>query len=78
MRIVVYGKTGCTFCEQALALAESKGIDKTYKVVGSDITKEQLEEMCGKPIRTVPQIFITEGGFYEYIGGFTELKERLG
>lgn len=77
MEVVIYGKPGCGYCVKAKSLCEAKGITYQYKQVGSDISKELLEEMVGKPIKTVPQIFIHEDGFYTYVGGFTELKEKL-
>lgn len=78
MKVIIYSRPGCTFCMKAKSLCESKGLDVDYKVVGSDITKEELEEKVGKPCRTVPQIFITEGGgFFEYIGGYEQLAKRL-
>lgn len=78
MNIIVYGKPGCSFCVKAKNLCESRGVPYSYKTVGSDITKEQLQEHIGGPVKTVPQIFLMESGFAEYIGGYEELKRRLG
>lgn len=77
MKVIIYGKGGCPNCVNAKNLCEQKGISVDYKTVGQDITKEQLEEKIGFPIRTVPQIFIYSDGFAEYVGGFAELKSRL-
>lgn len=77
MKATIYGRPGCTFCIQAKALAANHGIEVDYKIVGEDILKEQLEEMIGHSIKSVPQIFINADGFNEYVGGYTELKARL-
>jgi len=77
MKATIYGKDGCTNCVKAVNLCKLKGIEVDYKVVGSDITKEQLEESIGRSIRTVPQIFLTSDGFSEYVGGYQELVAKL-
>lgn len=77
MKALIYGRPGCTFCEKAKVLCKMKGIDFTYQVVGEDIQKEQLEEMVGNPISSVPQIFVNSDGFSEYVGGYTQLEARL-
>lgn len=78
MRVVIYGKPGCVNCDKAKILCTTKGVDFDYKVVGSDVQTEQLEEMVGGPVRSVPQIFIMQGdGFAEYVGGFDQLREKL-
>jgi glutaredoxin 3 len=49
-----------------------KGIEFEERKIGEGWTKEELLEAV-PTARTVPQIFLDE----EYVGGFTELKERL-
>lgn len=71
--ITIYGKDNCTFCEQAKRLCDMKGLTYEYKKVGVDLTKEQLEEICPVPVRTVPQIFI-DG---TYVGGFQEFSKKV-
>lgn len=77
MKVQIYGAPQCSFCTQAKTLCEQNNVEYNYKSLGSDLTVEQLQEMVGKPVRTIPQIFITEGGFTEYVGGYNELKEKL-
>ena len=72
MKAVIWSKYHCTFCEQAKALLESKGIPYEEKKIGDGYTKEELLEAV-PTARTVPQIFL-DG---ELIGGFTELKAKL-
>lgn len=77
MTYIVYGTPNCKYCNMSKTLLEMNSIPFQYKEVGGDITKEQLEEMVGSQVRTVPQIFKMSGGFAEYIGGFEELKAHV-
>lgn len=77
MKALIYGRPGCSFCDKAKILCRLKGIDFDYKVVGTDIEKDKLEEMIGHTVNSIPQIFITTEGFSEYVGGFNELKAKL-
>jgi glutaredoxin len=72
MKAIVWSKDYCPFCVQAKVLLESKGIEIEERYIDEDWTKEQmLEAVPGA--KTVPQIFLDD----EYVGGFTELKQRL-
>ena len=72
MKATVWSKYHCPFCDQAKALLTLKGIEFEERKIGDGYTKEDLLEAI-PTARTVPQIFINE----EYVGGFTELKQRL-
>lgn len=69
----IYGQPNCVFCERAKDLLNTKGEEYRYFTVGKDVTAQELTEMVGKPIKTVPQIFQK----MEYIGGFDELQNHL-
>lgn len=77
MKALIYGTPSCTFCKQAIQLCRQQGIEFDYKTVGVDIQKEQLQEMVGRPISSVPQIFICAEGLTSYVGGFTDFKASL-
>lgn len=70
--VVVWSKENCPFCQRAVSLLESKGIDYELRKIGEGWTREQLLEAV-PTARTVPQIII-DG---ESIGGFTELHNML-
>ena len=72
MKAIVWSKYHCPFCDQAKALLKLKGIEIEERKIGDGYSKEDLLEAVPNA-RTVPQIFLNE----EYIGGFTELKQRL-
>ena len=72
MKAVIWSKYQCPYCDQAKALMKQKGIVFEEKTVGEGYSREDLLEAV-PTARTVPQIFLDE----EYVGGFTELKQRL-
>ena len=73
MKAVVWSKEQCPYCVQAKKLLELKGIEYEERNIQKDWTKEQLLEAV-PTARTLPQIFL-DG---EHVGGFQELKQRLG
>ena len=77
MNVTIYGKPGCTNCDKSKLLCDMKGVSYNYKTIGQDITLEQLNEMIGCSVKTVPQIFITSDGFTEYVGGYEQLKSKI-
>ncbi|ASK78626.1 glutaredoxin [Paraphotobacterium marinum] len=76
MFVVIFGRPGCPFCVKAKDLAEdlkSKRDDFNFRYVdihAEGISKADLEKSVGKPVETVPQIFIDE----KPIGGYTEFN----
>ncbi len=84
MFVVIFGRPGCPFCVRAKELAErlkNERDDFNYRYVDiqeEGISKADLEKSVGKPVETVPQIFIDQTP----IGGFTDFeayaKENLG
>ena len=69
MKVEIYSKPQCPYCDMAKNLAEQKGYDLTYKMLDQDFNREQLMEVF-TPARTFPQI-IVDGN---KIGGYTEFK----
>lgn len=70
MKAVVWSKYHCSFCDQAKALLEAKGIEFEERKIGDGYTREDLLEAV-PTARSVPQIFLND----KLIGGFTELKQ---
>jgi len=72
--IEIYGTSACQYCKDAQLLCVARNKDYQYKQVDVDIySLDELENRLGKRVRQVPQIFV-DG---EYVGGYTELKEKL-
>lgn len=76
MFAVIFGRPGCPYCVRAKELAEKLSNeleDFSYNYVdihAEGITKADLEKTVGKPVETVPQIFLDE----QHIGGFTDFE----
>ncbi|BBI61722.1 GrxA family glutaredoxin [Vreelandella sulfidaeris] len=75
MFITIYGRANCPFCDKAKALANSlPSVECCYiDIVEKGITKADLQKAIGKPVETVPQVFID--GIH--IGGFSEFEAHL-
>jgi len=74
MSIVIYSKPNCSFCVKAKDLVKKLNLEYTEKVFGTDFkTPDELYEMVGKQVRTMPQIMIDD----ELIGGYNQLVEHF-
>ena len=66
MFVVIFGRPACPFCVRAKEHAETlkaKRDDFNYRYVdihAEGISKADLEKTVGKPVDTVPQIFIDQ------------------
>ncbi len=76
MFVVIFFFFCCPFCVLAKDLAENlkeSREDFNYRYVdihAEGISKADLEKTVGKPVETVPQIFVDQ----EHIGGCTEFE----
>ncbi|MBZ9556871.1 MULTISPECIES: GrxA family glutaredoxin [Modicisalibacter] len=79
MLTVIFGRPGCPFCVRAKELADQLSNlrdDFSYKYIDiheEGITKADMEKTIGKPVETVPQIFVDQ----THIGGFTEFDQYV-
>lgn len=75
MNVVIYGRlSGCKYCDRAKNICVMNNFDYSFTDLDTaGIDGAKLSEICGTPVRTVPQIFV-DG---EYIGGCTEFEEFL-
>jgi len=76
MFAVIFGRPGCPYCVRAVQIAEQlteQRDDFKFRYVdihAEGITKEDLAKSAGKPVNTVPQIFLDE----QHIGGCTDFE----
>ncbi|MGK8935118.1 GrxA family glutaredoxin [Pluralibacter gergoviae] len=76
MFTVIFGRPGCPYCVRAKELAEKltrEREDFNYRYVdihAEGISKADLQKTVGKPVETVPQIFVDQ----QHIGGFTDFE----
>lgn len=75
MKVVIYGrKVGCKWCTTAKEVCETNSIDFDFiDLDEAGIDGAKLAEICGTPVRTVPQIFVDD----QHIGGCTEFISHL-
>lgn len=77
MHVVIFGRPGCPYCVRAVQIAEQlseKLEDFSFNYVdihAKGITKADLEKTVGKPVATVPQIFVDKN----HLGGCTEFEQ---
>lgn len=76
MFVVIFGRPACPFCVRAKQIAETLKQDRddfNFRYVdihAEGISKADLEKTVGKPVETVPQIFIDQ----MHIGGCNEFE----
>lgn len=75
MEVLIYGRSqGCKYCDRAKTICEMNNYDVTFvDVTEANLDGAALAEICGVPVRTVPQIFVNG----EYVGGCTEFETLL-
>lgn len=75
MKVEIYGRSeGCQYCTRAKNICEAKGYDMNFidiDEIGYGMT--ELQDICGAPVRTIPQIFVDD----TYIGGCDKFEEYL-
>ncbi|MCO4320867.1 GrxA family glutaredoxin [Aliidiomarina quisquiliarum] len=84
MLTVIFGRDSCPYCVRAKQIAETLSNNRDdfeynyIDIIAEGISRADLEKTIGKPVLTVPQIFIDE----KHIGGCDEFeayaKEHLG
>jgi len=72
MKVVVWSKYHCPYCDQAKALLTQRGIPFEERKIGDGWTKEELLESV-PTARTVPQIIINDS----VVGGYTDLLSYI-
>lgn len=79
MKITIYGKEGCPYCVKAKQLAKElqEGLDEDVIIAYHDIQKEGLDrnnlsEIMGFEVTTVPQILIDNKPIKDGYTGFSQ------
>ncbi|WP_439825723.1 GrxA family glutaredoxin [Aeromonas caviae] len=76
MFVEIFGRPGCPYCVRAKQIAEQlteERDDFEFRYVDINVaglTKDDLAAKAGKPVITVPQIFLDE----QHIGGCTDFE----
>ena len=72
-RAIIWSQVDCPACVQAKSLLDIKGITYEIKMLGVDVTKQDLLNAV-PTARSVPQIFL-DG---TYLGGLDALRKAVG
>ncbi|MCT8574140.1 GrxA family glutaredoxin [Glaesserella parasuis] len=84
MFVEIYGRLSCPYCVRAKQLAEKMKTElpdfdfKFVDMIAEGIEKQDLEPRVGKPVATVPQIFLDD----VHVGGYSDfaplIEEKFG
>lgn len=67
MKVLIYGKSDCIYCDKALEACDYHGLAYSYKSVSHEVYLKELKEKL-PDVKTVPQIWVDD----KHIGGYTE------
>ena len=73
MKVLIYTKDNCIWCDRAKILLDSKKISYNEIDLSDDSERLKFYEKIGDNVKTVPQVFINDNR----IGGFQDLKVFL-
>tara|TARA_B100000287_G_scaffold145330_1_gene137159 strand:+ start:339 stop:566 length:228 start_codon:yes stop_codon:yes gene_type:complete len=73
LKVLIYTKDNCIWCDRAKILLESKKISYNEIDLTDDSKRLKFYEKIGDNVTTVPQVFIDD----KRIGGFQDLKVFL-
>lgn len=75
MKVKIYGRReGCKYCTHAKTICELNDFEMEFiDLDEAGISAADLAEICGEPVRTVPQIFVDD----QYIGGCDKFVHYL-
>ena len=73
MKVLIYTKDNCIWCDRAKILLDSKKISYNEIDLSDDSQRLKFYEKIGDNVKTVPQVFIDD----KRIGGFQDLKVFL-
>ena len=73
MKVEIYGKPGCPYCERATELCERRGYAYAYHDIKADPARYGEFIARTRGAQTVPQIFVAG----VLVGGFTEFNKAV-
>jgi len=73
LKVLIYTKDNCIWCDRAKILLDSKKISYNEIDLSDDSERLNFYEKIGDNVKTVPQVFIDD----KRIGGFPDLEVFL-
>ena len=73
LKVKIYTKDNCIWCDRAKGLLNAHSIDFNEVDLSNDIERQNFYNKIGDNVKTVPQVYIDD----KRIGGYPQLKEWL-
>ena len=73
LKVKIYTKDNCIWCDRAKGLLNAHSIDFNEVDLSDDEERQNFYKKVGNNVKTVPQIYIDD----KRIGGYPHLKEWL-
>ena len=73
MKVEIYTKDNCIWCDRAKGLLNAHSIDFNEVDLSNDNERQNFYKKLGANVKTVPQVYIDN----KRIGGYQQLKEWL-
>lgn len=73
MKVEIYTKNNCIWCDRAKLLLDSKDIEFKEIDLSDDQKRDKFYNSIGKNVKTVPQIYIDDlriGGYQDLVAWF--------
>jgi len=73
LKVEIYTKNNCIWCDRAKLLLDSKDIEFKEIDLSDDQKREQFYNSIGENVKTVPQIYIDDlriGGYQDLVAWF--------
>ena len=73
MKVEIYTKNNCIWCDRAKLLLDSKDIEFKEIDLSDDQKREKFYNSIGEKVKTVPQIYIDDiriGGYQDLVAWF--------
>jgi glutaredoxin 3 len=73
LKVEIYTKNNCIWCDRAKLLLDSKDIEFKEIDLSDDQTREKFYNSIGENVKTVPQIYIDDlriGGYQDLVAWF--------
>jgi len=73
LKVEIYTKNNCIWCDRAKLLLDSKDIEFKEIDLSDDQKREKFYNSIGENVKTVPQIFIDDlriGGYQDLVAWF--------
>lgn len=73
MKVEIYTKNNCIWCDRAKLLLDSKDIEFKEIDLSNDQKREKFYNSIGENVKTVPQIYIDDlriGGYQDLVAWF--------